>query len=719
MAHAALWGLAQQCPIILNCPQGLQVFPDISNNDTVFWNVDPYTWSPTTESADLFEGAADLNLKILGCPTGGPVTVQYTLFFDLDNDNLAESVLRSIHFPPAGKLLANNAFNQGYTGGDTMRYDRRPEPDSLLFRFGLEYQYLGDTTTANVRWHMAASPTGWILPRIPEGKHRIEWTVKQDGAVRTCQYAIRVKDVKSPDLACKNGATVVIDSSGAGALNYSAVFQSVFDNVTPAGLIQFSLRKAGQGMGFPLDSLGHQVPNLVFHCPEMGPHPVEMWAKDRSGNTASCTAGIVVTGTPVNCPPAHPVFCSEPFWSPNATIRGMDYKLGWHPQDLPLQSRNLPVLPSGCGILDSLPPTTDFTVTPVRNNDLLNGITTYDLVLISRHILGVTLFDAPWKMIAADVNNSGSVTTADVILLRRALLGLSSEFPGNTSWRFYMSDCVFPPVPFGTYCPSELTFNSLPFGQYNPEYQFNGLKVGDVNGSADYDSLSAPAVDRTACLLKVASHNLQPGEIIEIPVTSLEPAECSGFQLALRFDAGQMTLLSILPGELPGMDGGNFGRPEPGVIAVSWSDARPQWVAPGMPLFTLRMKALTQTTVQDAIRLQNSALRPEWYGANDEIRPLELSFGGHSDNHAMDAVFPAQPNPTSDAICIPLRLQGPEMVELEVLDASGKSIFQLQQPFEPGTGALRIPANAFPGSGLYLYRVRAGKLTGEGKIVRL
>ncbi|WP_246141902.1 dockerin type I domain-containing protein, partial [Phaeodactylibacter luteus] len=64
----------------------------------------------------------------------------------------------------------------------------------------------------------------------------------------------------------------------------------------------------------------------------------------------------------------------------------------------------------------------DYTVTPQRDGDYLNGVSTFDLVLISKHILGVEPLSTPYKRIAADVNSSGSITTLDLIQLRKLIL---------------------------------------------------------------------------------------------------------------------------------------------------------------------------------------------------------------------------------------------------------------------------------------------------------
>ena len=43
-------------------------------------------------------------------------------------------------------------------------------------------------------------------------------------------------------------------------------------------------------------------------------------------------------------------------------------------------------------------------ITPVKDNDPLEGVNTLDLVLITRHLLGVENLDSPYKLIAAAAN---------------------------------------------------------------------------------------------------------------------------------------------------------------------------------------------------------------------------------------------------------------------------------------------------------------------------
>ncbi|MEZ4931408.1 MAG: hypothetical protein R2788_04655 [Saprospiraceae bacterium] len=48
----------------------------------------------------------------------------------------------------------------------------------------------------------------------------------------------------------------------------------------------------------------------------------------------------------------------------------------------------------------------------------------------------VELLDSPYKMIAADANKSNSITTFDLVQIRKLILFINTDLPNNTSWRF-------------------------------------------------------------------------------------------------------------------------------------------------------------------------------------------------------------------------------------------------------------------------------------------
>jgi hypothetical protein len=127
-----------------------------------------------------------------------------------------------------------------------------------------------------------------------------------------------------------------------------------------------------------------------------------------------------------------------------------------------------------------------YTVTPSKNNDVVvdNGISSIDVLLMNKHILGITPLGSPYKIIAAaEVNADGNtqISSFDVLFTRQLILGQITNFPINRLWQFVSSDFVFadPTFPFPFH--NSRTYISITSSQSNQN--FIGIKLGDVNES--------------------------------------------------------------------------------------------------------------------------------------------------------------------------------------------------------------------------------------------
>ncbi|MFN0034981.1 MAG: hypothetical protein ACKVUS_07945, partial [Saprospiraceae bacterium] len=109
---------AAQCPYFSTCPTGMPLYCDYSNNDTLYWKAAPHTWSPSLMLADLPEANADLSIVARDSCGGQNLSVEYTLFLDLDGNDTTETVVQSKAAPPSGKVLYNNIGSPGYTLGE-------------------------------------------------------------------------------------------------------------------------------------------------------------------------------------------------------------------------------------------------------------------------------------------------------------------------------------------------------------------------------------------------------------------------------------------------------------------------------------------------------------------------------------------------------------------------------------------------------------------------
>ena len=123
-----------------------------------------------------------------------------------------------------------------------------------------------------------------------------------------------------------------------------------------------------------------------------------------------------------------------------------------------------------------------YNITLTKNDAPLNGVTTFDQVIMVRHILGVAAINSPYYLIATDVNNSQSLTTFDAVLLRRVVLGISNEFP-VLPWRFLRADYTFN-NPANPFAEANALANTFVLNGNLSGFDFIGIKTGDTNDSA-------------------------------------------------------------------------------------------------------------------------------------------------------------------------------------------------------------------------------------------
>ena len=123
----------------------------------------------------------------------------------------------------------------------------------------------------------------------------------------------------------------------------------------------------------------------------------------------------------------------------------------------------------------------NYTISALKMNDLTsnNGITTLDVLHMRRHILNILQLPSPYKIIAADVDGSGTVTTLDIMHTSSLIIQISLTFHNGRLWSFVPGDHVFAdnlnPFPF----PTAKTYTNLQQSVTNQD--FIGIKLGDVN----------------------------------------------------------------------------------------------------------------------------------------------------------------------------------------------------------------------------------------------
>jgi len=140
---------------------------------------------------------------------------------------------------------------------------------------------------------------------------------------------------------------------------------------------------------------------------------------------------------------------------------------------------------AGNYLIENLSVGKNYEIEPNKNINSINGTSVQDLILIQKHNLNIEAFKSVYDIIAADVNNSKRISVMDLIELNKVILGRSTAFSNNTSWRFV-------PTSFETQGIDLINFDfefpesvELRVQVNNNSINFTGIKIGDVNDSVN------------------------------------------------------------------------------------------------------------------------------------------------------------------------------------------------------------------------------------------
>lgn len=540
----------------------------------------------------------------------------------------------------------------------------------------------GQATISNNGIYAAASGPN-ASGVYPPGVHQVIFTAT-DNCGNSAQHTltVTVKDLAPPNAACKNGLTLNIAVSGTLVLDASMLDAGSSDQCTLPANLQFS------------------VSSDYYSCQNIGNQLVIMTVTDGAGNASTCSASIIVADTLGVCQPPPP-----PGHSIDGTIRTEN---GVPVAEIPLTlladgfAANVECGADGTYHFDDLPEDNFYTLIPSNNAKWLNGLTTFDLVLISKHILGLDTIDSPYKMIAADANRSGSVTTFDIVQFRKVILGISDTVPGNSSWRFIDAAYSFPDpaAPFGAIFPEQKFFNAIPSDMGGQD--FIGVKIGDLNNSTDATDPRSP---RDTIYIGVRERLLSAGEQVAIPFMLEHWNTLEGFQFELQFDTEIIELDNIEFANPELFGAANVMVTPEGKVACSWDNARAKWMKPGDPLlFTLYLTATRSAALSSVVRIIPDRLAPEAYcGSPDSGAALALRIAENKNGlrDGIFEVFPARPNPFSDVAIVPFVLPGPAELTLTVADMSGNIVLQKTASFLSGYSEWRIGKEELADTGAY------------------
>ena len=431
---------------------------------------------------------------------------------------------------------------------------------------------------------------------------------------------------------------------------------------------------------------------LELGCLFVGTQEVSFYVMDEAGNFDYCITHVIVQNNLQSCSRR------------NISGEIVDQK-GRPIEEVEVivesTDANLSIISNGNGGFEfSMPDGANYTVRPYKNNDPLNGVSTFDLVLISQHILGISQFDTPYKYIAADVNQSGTVTAFDLVQLRQLILNIIPELPNNTSWRFLDMAHEFETMEAAmqlAHQDEEQTIRDLSGDRLGTD--FLGVKIGDINGSAlpNRSTSSAGRSQQATFTLTTENQFIEKGKMYTVPFYAQDFEQINGYQFTLTFP--YLKLIHIEGGVA---NTEHFGRTleNRGILTTSWHSMQSREITTS--LFTLTFQATKEGYLNELLNITSAHTPTEAYSFSGHFLDVSLAFSEPSP--IPFEVYQNIPNPFNEQTSIAFDFPAKGNVIFQLVNSQGQIVLKRAREYQKGPNELPLDTRHLP-DGTYYYQL--------------
>ena len=464
-----------------------------------------------------------------------------------------------------------------------------------------------------------------------------------------------------------------------------------------------------------IDANGNRVATSIL---------VEVWATDADGNSSFCTTPFTVTINNITiCPTVTTGSGSTATEIAGRVYDEMDQDIENVMVEITSSSMTMnPFLTTtnGTYAFANLVQNGNYTIEPEKDMNPLNGVSTYDLVKISQHIIGTEVLTSPYKKIAADVNNSGSITTFDLVQLRQLILFVITDFPTNKSWRFVDANYTFANNdPFAAPFPEVVNINAVASLELA---DFVAIKIGDINNTASPITLLG-SNDRSAnsITLSTDEQTFSAGERVAVSISALGMNSIDGFQYTFSFDNEALDFIDFDAAEVSNLTSGNFGFTmlDEGVITTSWNtQSVDDNVLETGALYTLNFVAKKDGVLSELIDI-NSKYTPAEAINQDEAFDIDFiveTISGEVVGEAFE-LYQNQPNPFTQLTTIGFNMPTDGVATIKVIDVAGRELLSLTDDFSKGFNEITLSKDDLQTSGVLYYQVETNSDMATKKMI--
>jgi len=533
--------------------------------------------------------------------------------------------------------------------------------------------------------------------------HVVSWKVTDGcGNVASCETTFMVVDQKAPTPYCVSISTALMANGGVElwAIDFDL---GAFDNCTAQEDLRFTFSSTAPENDSSYDA-ALRSSSMEFNT--AGVISVDVYVWDELGNSDFCTVTLTVIDNNGSGSRAAGITATELGNGVSEAEVLIEANISEYP---------LTVATSATGdyAFDSNPNGIDYEITVNKNDDHTNGVSTLDLVLIQRHIVGFTNLDSPYKVIAADINADDKVSSIDIVELRKLVLGVQDEFNNNTSWRFVDGTQTFADITSPFPVDESRVISNLTVDMN--EENFVAVKVGDVNATATHNVAGATTEVRsgTSMLLEVSDRAVVAGEQVEISVSSADFNAVSGLQMTVEFNG---LTFNDVSGKAIAVGASNVGVISDNVITMSWNSNTA--VTTTDELFVITAVATQNGNISEMIKVTDRVITPEVYvGSSLETLNVELGIRGSNGLALANELMQNEPNPFKQSTAISFNLATAGKASLTIRDVAGKVIRTVNGEYAAGMNTISIEKSDINTVGVLYYTIESGDFSETKKMI--
>ena len=575
------------------------------------------------------------------------------------------------------------------------------------FESGLSKSGLGNSANASGRY--------------PIGTHKIVWAFEDRcGNVTKCEQLFTIANCKAPTPYCINGLATSLmpmdtNNDGTPDVGMVEIWASDFDNGSshPCGYkvyLSFAPITIGQN-GQPVVQAGR-----TFTCANLGRNDINLYVGVLTpmGTIVQdfCSTFINIQDNFEVCDSTDGRFVVNGSLMTESSVPVKEVNVSLEGSEMTMVTNN-----TGNFVFNGILSGGNYVVKPKKNDDHLNGVSTLDLVMIQRHILGLEKLQSPYKLIAADVNKDKKITASDLTELRKLILGVVNNFSNNESWRFIDKAYNFQDVQTA----HEETVPEVYFIENintSMEANFMSVKIGDVNGNVVANATDYISEARSSAAMELTTDNqtLVAGQVLNVPVLIDRDADVSGFQFTVHFDS-ELFSLEAVNGGLAGMTDNNFGftKLANGNVTVSFNRENTMSLKKGDKLFTLTLKAKDNGLLSEGLWVDSSVTKSEAYTTDHEVMKVNFTVTNRVAETA--TLYQNTPNPFKAVTTIGFELPAAMKATVTVYDVTGKTVKVISNDFAKGYNSVELNKNELGSIGVLYYTLEAGDFKATRKMV--